>query len=160
MKKDLGFEGAIVRYILSIWKRSGLSVAKKYYIKNSKIIWVGVSIALIIMVFANSLKASKYSYTSIYDTLGAIKKAIAAGDYSLAQRLYEACNQEECLSLYEQTHPVETIEVKIEVFENKLRDYPGNLDIYTMLEAMYRQVGNTALADYYLGQIKLLDPGR
>lgn len=160
MKKKLGFEGAIVRYILSVWERSGLRIAKKFYIKNAKTIWMGASIVLITMVFANSLKASKYSYASIDDTPLAIEKAIMMGDYALAQKLYETCNQEECLALYERAYPTETTLKKIESIESKLTEYPGNLDIYTMLEAMYRQVGNMTLADYYLSQIKLLDPGR
>jgi|GEM_PF-5593123 len=151
MKKSLSFERAIARYIASIWKRNG---------KNAKSIWMGISIVLLLMVFANSLKARKYSYAQISNTQQAIEKAITAGDYALAQKLYEACKQEACLLLYERVYPLETATKKIDSLENKLKTYPGNLDIYTLLEVIYRQVGKIDLADYYLRQIKQLDPSR
>lgn len=146
MKKRASFWGAFERYTWRVTERAPLP----YFV-------IATGLALLVIVTSMFGK----SLVGVQSREEAIKRAAEAGDYGLAEELYQT-GEEQVLGvrseLEEVVYPVKKIEARIRELEARLGEYPGNREIYLELAGLYRQSGKVEEAKRYAEMARVLDP--
>lgn len=148
MKKSEGFWQSLEKYSWKVLGRSPLPWA-----------WVGIGVIMaILLASALNTKNSVVGAENINEVIG---RAARLGDYGLARGIYESGGERVLgaeSELEDLVYPERVIERKIGEIEEKLKEYPGNREIYLMLTNLYTQVGDEELAGEYGEKARVLDP--
>lgn len=146
MKREVSFWQSLEAYAWKVARRSPLPYPL-----------IIVGLCLIVMMASIFGKGLVHVQTQEE----AIRAAAGAGDYPLAERLYQTSGQRvlgASSELEEVVYPVKNVERKIAELEEKLREYPGNREIYLGLAKLYGQMGRAEEAEKYQEMARILDP--
>lgn len=129
--------------------------------------WWYVGTVVVVLTMLMSLVNRNNSMVGVTSTREAIERAAKAGDYELAQDLYEQCQVTQChdsrvlgaeSELEDLVYPERRIEREIVRYEELNTKYPGSRAILITLYELYKQVGEEEKAKIFWEQARILDP--
>jgi len=158
MKKSEGFWRSLEIYT---WKVAGRSP-----LPYSNLISGLVMVVVVSSLFGKSLSGARSAEE-------ATRMAASRGDYTLARQLLT--NQQTSgassnlvlgvstdlpaqAGMEDLVYPEKVVERRITELEEKLREYPGNRQIYLTLAGLYEQLGNQEKSSEYREKARVLDP--
>lgn len=126
--------------------------------------WLGIALVLLTVIV--SIRTSRTSLVGIRGLREAALHAARAGDYELAQHLWEnrSLGENDRLvlgvesELEDLVYPERVVEREITRYETLLLKYPGHRDIYLWLAELNTQVGRIEKAQEFFDLAKELDP--
>ena len=152
----------VLRYTQEVEQERGFFGSFEVYFRRvvgkSTLPYLWAAIGMVALVLGVSLWQGKYSLSGATNMSQVVQRAAQNGDYALAQRLYGQCAVPQCQSVTDLVYPEKKIDQRIADLEGKLTQYPGDRDIYLALARLYAVRGNTAQAQSYSEQARILAP--